>query len=713
MKKICVGLLILCSFTAGCHQDPQEVKEKISSIEFDVESVEVNVNEDVIVRVTAKSDEAKKNESIKYTSVNEGFVEIREASNDGFIVKGLKAGSTIIRAQSQNVDKLLEVKVYGEDVLARYIKLSKPVIEVEEGMLVQTSVSLYGRVTEPDDNSLFQWQLETGKNNIAVNAAANIAVIKGLERGYQEINISHPRASFGNKILVFVKGVDEVIQYIYRDSNVLVIDNDGQYHDFDVVLINGEPSDAVDFTYEVVDGKENIQEISGAQTKCNVLAQKGGLSTIRVSHPKAAVDFDVRVVINEPDMPYITLDNSFLLFNVLESERVTAEVKYARNGIAHKSQFSFKILENNAEVQKENSIIEVIQTNESFYIRAKNAGTARVVISNEQAETPREVLVVVREEAVYRDDYYISINQNVITTQVGAEMTRLNARLVNGISADANNMIWDVDDSTVIKLITNHGTVRSRAAVQQVFEAFANIEPLKAGTAKITITNTKWPDTLAQVIVRVYPKGTFAEPPLRIGGDGLIKLEYPQQETIQLRVTEGDESKIKNNLLWEVTPSGIAAFPMPGLQGLTNIMQAAVGAGSLEPAGALGKLTVTGGGIEAPHEAIVMAGNEAYLNSISVIYVDNVYQKVVEQQTIDVHVLNSKTNAQGKPDESWQPTLFTAAVEKPNIAYAVMVQNVLKIMGKERGETDIVVRHSGAVNESITIHLRVEPAYIS
>ena len=704
---ICV-LLAVIFYGTGCRTESDGEKEKISSIEFDMESVEMSVNEDVVVRVTAKSDEAKKNEKIKYMSVNEGIVEIREPNNDGFIIKGLKKGSTVIKAESQLVVKMLEVRVSGDDVLGKYIRLDKPVIEIEEGGRVTTSVSLYGSIPEPDDNALFHWELENGKNNIGISATGNIAVIAGLQRGYQEVHVSHPRADFDNKILVFVKGVDEEIKYIYRESNVLMVPNDGQYHDFDVVLINGVSSDAVDFSYEVIQGQENIEGISGSQTKCNVLAKKSGSSMIRVSHPLAIVDFDVRVIIYDVDIPYIALDQSFVLLSVQESARVTAEVEYARNGVTHKGQFRYKILEDNEEVADEYSIIEVIQTNESFYIRAKRAGTARLVISNEQAQMPREVLVVVREDAVYHDDYYITTTQNVVTTQVGAGLTRLYVTLVNGNSAHANSFIWDVDDSTVVRLYTNHGSVRtsSRAAVQQIFEAYADIEPLKAGTAKIIVSNSSFPETQAQVIVRVYPAGTFVKPPVQVGYDGLIKVEYGKPETVSLRMMAGSESEV-GDLDWSIEDAGIATL-YTNAHSTVNVLSAVK-----QNDGGITRMVVRGSNLEFPHESIVVAGDADYINRTQIIYVDNIYQKVVEQQTIDVHVLNSKTKSDGKPDESWQPSGFSVRVEKANIAYAVMVQNVIKIMGKERGETDVIVSHDGAVNGSITLHVRVEPANIS
>jgi hypothetical protein len=82
---VCV---LLGSFICGtnCRSEPEEPKKKIESITFDKEKVGLKIDEEITVKVTVGPAEARKNEAVAYTSVNEGIIEIREASNNGFIV---------------------------------------------------------------------------------------------------------------------------------------------------------------------------------------------------------------------------------------------------------------------------------------------------------------------------------------------------------------------------------------------------------------------------------------------------------------------------------------------------------------------------------------------------------------------------------------------------------------------------------------------------
>ena len=707
---ICAGVLCLLCVFSGCRGEDEADKEKISSIEFDIKNINIKINESIPVRVTAKSDEAKKNEKITYSATEKGIVEILEPSNDGFVIKGLKSGNTVITAKSQLVTSAFQAVVDNENILARYITVEKPVIELKEGDRISAQVSLYGG--NALDNPLFDWKLEEGKNNIGISTTNNIVVIAGLERGHQKIKISHPNAEFDNEILVFVRGVDEEIKYLTSTSNVFLVPNDGQYHDFDMVLINGVSSDVVDIKYDIEEGGGDIIEISGSQTKCNVLAKKSGATVVKASHPQAAAVFDMRVIVYDIDTPYITLNKTFVLLNVAESASIKAAVEHARNGVLHKAQFKYEIYENNVKVPEENSIVEIQQTQENFWIRGRRGGTARVVISNEQAEIPREILVVVKEESFFIDDYYFTTTQNVITTQMGDDPVFLRAQLVNGTSAEANRFVWEIDDSTVAAIYAHHGVARGARAQVTAFEGVLEITPKKPGTAKIRITNEheKYAMCSISVIVKVYPAGTFVSPPVQVGYSGLIKVEFGNPQTILLnRIPENSTDAEIGSLDWSIDDPDIATL-YTGARSTTNIVSAVKPAG-----GGITKMRVqksaTGGKIEFPHESIVIAGDNNYLENTSVIYVDSVYQKVTEQQQVTIPVLNSKYEPHNA--ELWYPEQFTVWVEKPENLYAVMVKNKLILQGKTRGETDVIVRHPNAANESITLRVRVEPMTVN
>jgi len=682
---ICVlfaGLL----YGTGCRNESEDPKEKIASIAFDKERVEIKINEETTVRVTVKPDDAKKNEVISYTSVNDGIIEIREATNDGFIVKGLRGGSTVVTAKSSLVTSYFEVDVKGENILAQYINVAQPVIEISEGERRSTQVSLYGGSVL--DNNDFAWRLENGKDNISIDVTANIAVVSGLQRGHQKIIVSHPKADYESEILVFVKGVDETVQYISSQSNVVLVANDRQYHDFNVILVNGKPEDIINFQYEVIEGANNIEMVTNGDV-CNVKGARSGTSVIRITHPLAVMEFDIRIIVYDVDIPYIVLDQTFLLMNIGDSVNIGAVVEYAPNGILHQSEFSYAIFES------DNNIVEVIQNNNSFYIRAHRGGTARIVISNEQAEMPREILIVVREELVYRDDYYITTSQNVIMTQIGADPVQLNIQLVNGNTADSNNFEWLVDDGTIITVESAHGAVRgNRAAVALVFNAIAVITPKKTGTAKITVSHPK-SEVAATVMVKVYPKGTFVEPPIAVGYEGLIKVITGTPKTVQLNMVSGDILNV-GALDWSMADVNIATLNS-NAHGMVNVLNAVDNG--------LTRMIVDGAKLDHPHESMVLAGTPEFVDMASVIYIDSIYQRMTAEQSIRIEVKDSQGIYQNSGD-------YEAVVEDKSLLYAVMIKNQLVLQGKEAGETKVRISHKHAIND-ITLNVRIDPSNLS
>jgi hypothetical protein len=694
-NRLILSITILCLLSviivsiAGCRSDASSPLEKIESIVFNMERASIKINEEMAIRVIAKSDEAKKNEKIEYASVNEGIIEIREATNDGFIIKGLKGGSTVITAKSENVTSYFEVVVESDDVLGKYILVSQPVIEMLEGERKSTQVSLYGGSVL--DNNDFAWRLENSKNNISIDVTANIAVISGLQHGNQKIIVSHEKAEFEIEILVFVRGMDEVIQYISCDTNVIFVPTDGQYHNFSVTLINGKPEDTLGFQYEVTEGGKNIEKIINGNV-CNILGVRAGTSVIKVTHPLAPNTFEVRVVIYDINVPFITLDQTFVLLNIGESVNILANVQYAKNEALADNEFSYEIIGSKADV------VDVIQTNNYFYIRGQKGGNARLIVSNEQTAISREVLVIVRDEIVYRDDYYITTTQNVIMTQVGESEIRLNIQLVNGNNADANSFEWVIDDGNIINVESAYGVVRgNRAIINSVFNAIALITPKKAGTAKIIISHPK-AEANTTIMVKVYPRGTFAEIPINVGAlnpdgtlKGLLTVKEGQPETIQLNVVSGDSSLV-GNLNWSTSDANIARVNA-GAQGLVNILTA-TGNG-------LTKMTVKGEKLEFPYEPLVMAGTVEGV----VIYVDNVYQKMVTDQVVRIEIKDSN-NSYG------DSSAFSVAAEHNNVVYAVMVKSQLLLQGRSVGETKVKITHPYAIND-IIINVRVDPAFIN
>jgi hypothetical protein len=670
----------------SCHSDSDTAKAKIESITFDRESISMSAGEELSVRVTATPAEGKKHETIKYETSQKGIVEIKGESNDGFIVKAINSGNVVVVAKTANVHSYLELRVEGGDFVARpYINVGNPVIEMNEGEMRNIQVSLYGGSVL--DNNEFAWSLEAGKDNIRIDTTMNTVVIHGEKRGNQKVKVSHPKADYSSEILVFVKAVNEQIRYITSDKNVMMIEVDNQYHHLTVNLFGGSPVDKNNFMFEVVEG-EDIIDIAANNEVCNMKAKQDGSAVIRVSHPLAVMDFDIRIIAFISKVPVILLDKTFVLLDVNTNTLINAGVENPKT-VNALNEFSY-------ELPDDEGVISVVQTNNQFFVQALKGGVQRLVVSNQQTHYSRETLIVVRTEAVYRDDYYITTSQNVIQTQVGDPDIHLSMLLVGGVPADANGFRWVVEDGSIIEADTGHGKVEytARAQVTNVFSALAVITPKRAGVTRIVVSHPKSESTAA-VLVKVYPKNTFEGTLVLVKTEGLLKVLRGDSLPITLDMVSGAAADI-GLVDWTITEKQYAAVN-ENVHGLTNVIDG-IASGQT-------RLRVSDGNLRSPHESIVLVGTQAELDAASLIYVDSIYQTVAAEQVVRLPVKDSR----GLYGDSAQ---FTATAEKTDVLYAVMVKSQLVMQGKTPGETTVTVRHPAATNE-IVLNVKVEPANLT
>jgi len=707
MRKLLVGILIFTNITllGSCHLFDELNGPKFDKIGFDRPRVNMTVGEEVSVIVNASSSTGESNEKIDFSTSKEGIVEIKSYSNNGFILRGIGTGDVVIIAKAEKVTGYIEVRVEGGDyIFTPYILVGTPVIEMNEGEMRNIQISLHGGSAL--DNNGFTYKIEEEKDNIKINYTLNNVVVHGQKKGNQKIIISHPKAEFDSEILVFVKKANENIKYITSDKNVLLIEADGQYVGFNVNLFGGSLNDKRDFDYEIVEG-ENLIEVLRNNEVFNIKGNNEGTALLRITHPLAEVEFNVRIILVIGKSPLIILNKTFVIIGLEENTLIEASIENAKTVMAL-NEFSFSY-EGNA-----SDIINVIQTNNQFFILAKRGGLAKIVIKNEQAKYNRELLVYVRTSEVYRDGYYITTSQNVIQTQVGDNVIQLQMLLVGGnIYADANSFEWTVSDGYIIRVDTGHGevlsdknnimqwdkednvSIRQRSQINDVAVATALIKPLRSGVATITISHPK-SESIATVLVKVYPKNTFAGTPIIVKTEGLIKLLLgDEQKRIDLEMVSGNAYDI-GDLDWSVKDRDIASVN-GDMRGMINYM-GAVGQGQT-------KLTVNGGNLRQPHESIVLAGDADYLKNANIIYADSVFQQVAVGHVNRVDIKNSQgANLTG----------FKINVDNPEFLYAVMVNSQLVLQGKSPGQALVKITNKAAgVTNELEINVRVEAADLS
>jgi hypothetical protein len=672
---------------SGCRNDPEEEKIKIDKIVFDRNNIKMSIGEELSVKVTATPAEGKKYEQIQYVASGEGVIEIKGASNDGFIIKALNSGIIVIIARTANVNSYLELSVEGGEYIGKpYIMVGNPVIELNEGEMRNIQVNLYGGSVL--DNGEFAFSLEEGKDNIKINTTMNTVVIHGEKRGNQKVRISHPKADYSGEILVFVKAVNEQIKYITSERNVMMAEIDNQYHHLSVSLFGGTPLDRNNFVFEVIEGKDII-EIASNNEVCNIKANQEGTAVIRAKHPLAVMDFDIRIITYNAKTPVILIDKTFVILDVNGNSIINASVENPKT-VTALNEFFY-------ELPDDEGVISIVQANNQFFVQALKGGIQRLVIINRQAQYSREVLIVVRTETVYRDDYYITTSQNVIQTQVGDPEIQLNMLLVGGVSADANSFKWVVEDGSIIEVDTGHGKVEytARKQVTDVFNAIGVITPKRPGVTRIVISHPKSESTAA-VLVKVYPKNTFAGAPVLIKTEGLLKVLSGSNLPVTMEMVSGNAADI-GFIDWVITDKKYAEVD-ENIHGLTNVINGISGGQT--------RLKISGGNLRDPHESIVLVGTKAELDMASLIYADSIYQTVAAEQVVRLTVKDSRNNMYG------DSVKFTAVTENPNLLYAVMVKSQLILQGKMPGETTVTVRHPDAANE-IVLYVKVEPANLT
>jgi hypothetical protein len=706
MRNIFVAILASLVFSllfSSCKNE-DDGNPQVAALSFTEQKISMKTGERVAAKINIEPKEARHYTKVHYTASVQGKVVISEESNDGCVLMAESGGDVVIVAKAGNYTAYMEVNIENTGVTDQpYIVVPEQVIEVLEGQRKTVQVSLFNG--NAIDQQQFTWYVEQGKSNISIMPTGNQVVVQGDRRGSQKIYIKHEKSEFQAEILVFVVATDESVLYITSKDNVITMFEGGETKMISAQLVNGNATDKGAFTFIVIEGDDVITVLSANET-CSINAVKEGTGVIRIWHPKAEYDLDIRIIVAPGQQAYIALDKMFQLINIGESTIVTATVEDGGNPLW--------INEYGVTVEKED-VINVIQTNNQFCITGKKAGSSVVSISNRKVKYAREMLVIVRDPAeIPPDDYYITTSQNIVQLDLNTTIPfELNMLLVNGTEGDRNDFEWVVEDGRIITVESPHTNRpvihRSMVEIRSVFEAKAYIMPLKVGQTKITVTHPK-ATAAASVIVKVYPRGTFAGQSFildRVLSDeekaekesaGLIKVDTTKPDKrVQLMLKSGEADGV-GDLEWLATPAGRAS--LRDLRGLENYMT------GQQPAG-VGKLTVSNQNLKYPYEAALMVGTTEELAQMSVLYADNMYHSVAAGQSVSVQIKDSNGIYQSGDN-------FVAEVSNRSLLSAIMIQSRLLLQGIQDGTATVTVRHrtnAGVVPVTLTVY--IEPAEIS
>jgi hypothetical protein len=98
------------------------------------------------------------------------------------------------------------------------------------------------------------------------------------------------------------------------------------------------------------------------------------------------------------------------------------------------------------------------------------------------------------------------------------------------------------------------------------------------------------------------------------------------------------------------------------------------------------RLSVNNQNLQYPFEAVVMVGDDLGLAGMSVLYADQLYQRIAITQSVSVEIKNSGNNADLSNYKGYQVEGFN-----PSIVQATMIGNRLLLQGMNEGYTEVTV----------------------
>ena len=679
------GIVVIGFLAISCRKGDEPEPPRIEKLNFEEKAKQTYVGDTATVKINAQPEEGKSHDRIEYRASDSSVIEIQtDSSNDGVVFKGLKRGTTVITASVNGVVDYCAVTVVGGDeAVIPHIVVSDYVLECLRGERRSIVASLAGGT--PLDNSAFVWSYSgQDKNVISLESANNVGVFDTLSTGESVITVSHPKAQFSVNVLVFVTEKNIVPVYITTSHNVINLKTAGNLFEYAVNLYgSGGSGDNYGFMHEILDGNDVI----GLRANNNigtVTPKARGIARIGVSHQKAAHRIEIIVIVTEEIVyNYIDIDNTLLLMEEGHYKVINAVLE----GNAPEDYIDKFVFSN-----ENNDVIEIESSKNMAGIKALKRGSSVITVKNEYADFDREVLVIVNGPGeMVSNEYYITTNQNVITTEVNGE-AELTMKLAGGNSADANNFIWTVEDGSIIEVNSAHGEVRyaNRSMVnngEQKFEAVAYIKAKKIGTTKITIENPKSKNDFS-VIVKVYKQGVFGVVPVVIGGPSYYRIKEGETADAYLRVVTGLEKSLAN-MQWK--SSNDSVFSVNNFAGLTGVLKA-------EKAG-VATLTVSGDNVKYNYVATVIVGDTDYLNTQPYIYVSNPHMSIVKGTSAAFRIECENMNEE-------QIAGLSAVNNDPDKIEMFAYRNNVTVTGLELGEGKIVI--SGAGLNDIIVTVRVE-----
>jgi hypothetical protein len=417
-----------------------------------------------------------------------------------------------------------------------YLTTSRNVITLTAGG--EDTVSVVPVNIAESQYHLFSWAASDPSLIEIIPNGKTAAVRSVAGEGKAAVTVTHPLSA--NTLEINVHIGDE---YEYRNTDVAYISTPA-----DTLLLRAGDGDALfqavlahtespglstsGFSFRTADAAIAAVSWSSASNGCFISPNSPGQTILTVSHSEAVYDKEVLVIVDRPQgdtgvIPYISTGQNVV--TVLSGEYTAASVTLANAPPSDPASWTWQ--------SHDTRIAQPLVNNGTTAMIAGNApGTTVITVSNSTSPYPLKLIVICLDSGVARSNPWIKTDTNIITVKKGASKT-VTAEMAGGEGGDGALFLWSSSDPAKA-LVSGSG-------------ASIAVRGVGAGTAYITVRNSRYPDGYTKTILVLVEDGIQEECYITVN-QRIVKLkpDAKDQATIKAALIGGEALDPQGFVWW-------------------------------------------------------------------------------------------------------------------------------------------------------------------
>lgn len=448
-------------------------------------------------------------------------------------IRPKKTGTAVISISHPKIVIPTEVLV---EVLPASTLLEKPlyilgsnVIGLVVGEAQQAVITLTGNTVTGDDQKL-EWKNE--HDNIVSLSAVNglSATITAQSVGESFVTVSHPKAQYPKKILVYTAATKEELaakKVLYTVKNQYNIVASGESEHLYVSAIGLDDTDIGNIRWQNSNPAAVAIETGATNAECIIKGVAAGTATITASHPACIkpVEFSITVFPAGTDLgvipspTYLTTGKNVVQFTKAnETQTISVmPIKLAPEKYNSITWTDF-----------DTAVCSVVPNGNKATITSVAEGETKIKVSHPDSENTLIITVRVGKQYISPSlkTPYVEVSQNVLGLVNGGSGQRLTAHLENSSSVN-KNFNWQIDNSAIAEITP--------------LQDSCFVVPKAPGQAQLTVSHPEAPGMNKKVLVLVANSADeLGAMSYLTTSQNVVALRKGSQQNVQVRTVNVD-----------------------------------------------------------------------------------------------------------------------------------------------------------------------------